>query len=141
MKYGWKNCITFTPEETIKQGNLFSNYVEAGDIFKLSGQLASGKTTFIKGLSKGIGYTGEVTSPTFTLINEYESIPMIVHMDCYREKNLKRWINLGINEYFHDDHIILIEWPDVIEEIIPDRAITIQFSHIGEDKREIKIIK
>ena len=141
MKYGWNSYITVTPEETIRQGELFSNYIEAGDIFKLSGQLASGKTTFIKGLSKGIGYNGEVTSPTFTLINEYESDPMIIHMDCYREKNLSRWINLGINEYFHNNCIILIEWPEVIEELIPDNAITILFSHVCEDKREIKIIK
>jgi len=139
LKSGWTNCITSSPEETFEKGKQFARFIETGDIFALSGQLASGKTTFIKGIANGLGYKGEVTSPTFTLINEYHSIPEIIHLDCYRETNLNRWINLGINEYFNTDSIVFIEWPEVIKALLPDRTITILLSHIEENKRKINI--
>ena len=71
-----------------------------GEIYKLFGELGAGKTTFIKGVLEELGYNALVTSPTYTLINEYEIYPKIIHIDCYRESNLDRWHMLGINEYF-----------------------------------------
>ena len=100
MKRGWSGDISESPKDTIKLGNSLTNYLEIGDLILLNGELASGKTTFMKGVLDGFNYDGNVTSPTFTLVNEYNSTPKIIHIDCYRETNLNRWINLGINEYF-----------------------------------------
>ena len=68
MKSGWIGSITNTPEETIKQAKHFASFIEKGDIYALIGELATGKTTFIKGVMKGLNYNKDVTSPTFTLV-------------------------------------------------------------------------
>lgn len=141
MKSGWKNKITSSAAGTFRLGKQFSNFVETGDIFALSGQLGSGKTTFIKGVADGLGYSGEVTSPTFTLINQYPSDPEIIHIDGYREKNVHRWISLGIIEYFYSDSIVFIEWPEVLEKLLPERKTLISFSYIDKNKRSIRINK
>ena len=116
------------------------NELKEGESVLLYGDLGTGKTTFVKGLLKGFQYKYEVTSPTFSLINEYDSSQKIVHIDCYREKKIERWINLGIIDYFNDTSIVVIEWPEILEKIIPDNAIKIQFNHLDVDKREIIFI-
>ena len=86
----------------------FSGKLKLGDIVLLYGQLGSGKTTFVKGVLKGFNFKDEVTSPTFSLINEYDASKKIIHIDCYREKNIDRWINIGIIDYFNSENIVLI---------------------------------
>ncbi len=141
MKRGWSGDITESPKDTIKLGNSLTNYLEIGDLILLNGELASGKTTFMKGVLNGFNYDGSVTSPTFTLVNEYNSIPKIIHIDCYRETNLNRWINLGINEYFDSKSIIFIEWAELIQPILPEKYFEIKFSHIESNKRKIEFQK
>ena len=80
-----------------------------------------------------------MTSPTFTLVNEYESKPKIIHIDCYREHNLNRWIGLGIHEYLESDAIVFIEWAELIKPLLPENIIEIKFAHSGENNREIKL--
>lgn len=121
----------------MQEGEQFAGFVERGDIFTLSGNLAAGKTTFIKGVAKGLGFQGPVTSPTFTLVNEYQCEPVIIHIDCYREHNLSRWLEIGITEYFHRDAVVFIEWPDRIDQLLPEYAFPMEFRHISENKREI----
>ena len=139
MKSGWVGGITINPEETINLGRSLSKFIESGDIITLDGKLAAGKTTFVKGILEGFEYPKDVTSPTFTLINEYEAQKRIVHIDCYRESNLNRWISLGIQDYLHSSDIKLIEWPEIIKKILPDGIITISINSISESKREIYI--
>ena len=134
------NFITNSFKDTLKVGQSFSGKLKLGDIVLLYGQLGSGKTTFVKGVLKGFNFKDEVTSPTFSLINEYDASKKIIHIDCYREKNIDRWINIGIIDYFNSENIVLIEWPEILEYIIPDYAIKLQFNHINENKREIKVI-
>ena len=75
----------------------FSQKISKGDIIGLNGNLGSGKTTFVKGILKGLNYNDEVTSPTYTLLNEYYLDDYrIIHIDCYREKNSTRWLNIGV---------------------------------------------
>ena len=76
-------------------------------------------------------------SPTFTLINEYQANDNVIHIDCYREKSIDRWIQLGIIEYFNSNSIILIEWPEVIETILPKDVVYINFENMDINKRRI----
>ena len=139
MKSGWSGSITKNVEETIELGKQFATYIEPGDIYAFIGELASGKTTFIKGVLMGLNFSGEVTSPTFTLVNEYEAKYPIIHIDCYREEKLQRWIKLGMNDYMDDNNIVFIEWGDKIESLLPYNLIKIFFSHLSENSRQIKI--
>ena len=137
MISNWKGGLTNTPEETMQLGVQLTKSLEIGDVISLKGELAVGKTTFMKGVLSGLRYEGDVTSPTFTLINEYQSIPKIIHMDCYRENNLNRWISLGIYEYLESDTIVFIEWAELIQSLLPRKLIEIKFFHLGENNREI----
>ena len=139
MKKGWKGGTTSSAEETIELGKSFSKFIELGDIIALDGSLAAGKTTFVKGILSGLNFENEVTSPTFTLINEYEALHRVIHMDCYRENNLQRWINLGIQDYFYSDDVKIIEWPEIISKLIPIDSISIMFTSVSEFEREIYI--
>ena len=139
MKQGWEGRVTSSAEETIKLGKSLSKFIEAGDIMTLDGDLAAGKTTFVKGILSGLNFKREVTSPTFTLINEYEAKHRVIHMDCYRENNLQRWVNLGIQEYFYSADVKIIEWPEIISALIPEDHISITLTSISEFERKIYI--
>ena len=139
MKQGWEGRVTSSAEETIKLGKSLSKFIEAGDIMILDGDLAAGKTTFVKGILSGLNFKREVTSPTFTLINEYEAKHRVIHMDCYRENNLQRWVNLGIQDYFYSDDVKIIEWPEIISALIPEEHISITLTSISEFERKIYI--
>ena len=131
--------ISYGINETIQFGKKLAKIIEPGDVFKLEGDLGSGKTTFIKGVVNALGYNGIVSSPTYTLINEYNINPKIVHIDCYREQNIDRWFFLGINDYFDDNSIIFIEWPEILESIIPiNKSYKIRIKSIGNNKRDIR---
>jgi len=123
--------------ETQSLGKKFSNYIKPGNIFSLSGNLGSGKTTFMKGVLKGLEYEGEVTSPTYTLINEYRVNYNIIHIDCYREKDIQRWLNIGITDYFNGDNILFIEWAENIKILLPDYVKSISFEVLSNNKRYI----
>jgi tRNA threonylcarbamoyladenosine biosynthesis protein TsaE len=139
MKEGWEGRITSSAEETMELGKSLSEFIEAGDIMTLDGELAAGKTTFVKGILSGMDFKREVTSPTFTLINEYEAKHRVIHIDCYRENNLQRWVNLGIQDYFYSNDVKIIEWPEIISALIPEEHISITLSSISEFEREIYI--
>jgi len=139
VKQGWKGRVTSSAEETIELGESLSEFIEAGDIITLDGDLAAGKTTFVKGILLGLNFENEVTSPTFTLINEYEARHRVIHLDCYRENNLQRWINLGIQDYLYSDDVKLIEWPEIISMLIPKDRISIILTSVSEFERKIYI--
>ena len=139
MKIGWEGNETVNPEETIQLGENLASYLEQGDVFALIGELASGKTTFIQGILRGLNYLKPVTSPTFTLINEYDAIYPVIHIDCYREENLNRWIKVGFHDYINEENIVIIEWADKISSILPNDHIQINFMHKGQNRREIAL--
>ena len=129
-----KRKVTIDYLDTQKLGENFSKKIKSGDIILLYGDLGAGKTTFVKGILKGFQFDSEVTSPTFSLINEYNADKKVIHIDCYREKEIERWISIGIEDYFNQSNIVIIEWPEILETIIPDNAIKIK--HIDTNKRE-----
>ena len=131
--------ITNNADETINFAKEIGSMITPGDVYGLRGHLSAGKTTFIKGLMLGMGYDRMVNSPTFTLVNEYHSLHKIIHIDCYREKDINRWLDLGIYEYFSSDAIVLIEWPEIISDILPKKIKYIDFEIIDIDKRKITL--
>ena len=135
----FKSMITASTEETQKLGESFSKNLKPGNIIALIGNLAAGKTSFVKGVLKGLGYKYEVTSPTFTLINEYYAKSKVIHVDFYREENITRWNELGFQNMINSDSIILIEWADLIPDLLPNIDYKLHFEHNGEDKRRIEI--
>ena len=137
MKSGWIGSVTQDPQETIKLGEHFATFVEKGDVFSFVGELASGKTTFIKGILKGLNFDKPVTSPTFTLVNEYDAKFPVIHIDCYREDEQERWIKLGINDYMDEENVVIIEWADKMKSLLPINTIQIQLSHKSINSREI----
>ncbi|MBV67813.1 MAG: tRNA (adenosine(37)-N6)-threonylcarbamoyltransferase complex ATPase subunit type 1 TsaE [Candidatus Marinimicrobia bacterium] len=129
---------TDSSDQTILLAKSLSSKFKPGGIYGFIGDLASGKTTFIKGLLSGLDFVGMVNSPTFTLINEYDAKHKVIHIDCYREKNISRWIQLGLYDYFNPNNIVLIEWPEIIESILPKNVQYIKFENIDTDKRRIR---
>ena len=102
------NVTTNSHIETQELGMQFSKIINNGDVITLNGNLGAGKTTFMQGVLLGLGYNNEVTSPTYTLINEYITKYNIIHLDCYREKDINRWLNIGLIDYFNNDNILFI---------------------------------
>ena len=124
--------------ETQELGIKFSKIINNGDVVSLNGDLGAGKTTFIQGVLMGLGYKYEVTSPTYTLINEYATKYNIIHLDCYRETDINRWLNIGLIDYFNNENILFIEWAENIKEILPNKTIDLFFKVIDSNKRLIK---
>ena len=139
MKSGWKGGLTSSAEETISLGKSLAEFIEPGDMITLEGELAAGKTTFVKGILLGLNFKHIVTSPTFTLINEYEADQRVIHMDCYRESNLQQWINLGIQDYLYSHDVKIIEWPEIISVLIPEGHTAITLTSVSEFERKIYI--
>ncbi len=112
--------ISSSEDETIQKGKDFSSQLISGDIVELIGDLGTGKTHFVKGVSLGIGVKKSAISPTFTIVNEYNSgrIP-IYHIDCYRLLNSKELLEIGIEDYFFGEGVCVIEWGNKIEEFLP----------------------
>ena len=102
--------------------------------------LGSGKTTFIKGILKGLNYKLDVTSPTFSLVNEYDADLKVIHIDFYREPNIKRWKDIGFEEIIYNNDIILIEWSNLIPEILPEEIKIFTFFHLDINKRKINLL-
>ena len=131
------NEISKSVEETYNLGMIFSKGLSAGSIIGLIGDLASGKTTFVKGILKGLNYKYEVTSPTFTLINEYPAKIKVLHIDFYRDNNLLRWQNIGFQEMVESDAVVIIEWADLLPDLLPKNLIKVYFEHYENKYRKI----
>lgn len=132
--------ISDSPSETAIAGREFASDLPAGSVVALTGQLGAGKTQFVKGLVAGMGATGEVTSPTFTLIHEYIGgrVP-VYHFDFFRIEDRQSAEGLGLDEYFFGDGICVVEWADKFPELIPPSARWISFEPKSETDRLITI--
>lgn len=132
---------TYSPEETLKIAERFGREAERSAVFALVGDLGVGKTVFTKGLAKGLGITETVVSPTFTILREYRSgrLPLY-HFDTYRIEEPEEMNEIGYREYFYGDGVCLVEWADVIPELIPETAVRITIMkdpEKGPDYRKI----
>lgn len=125
------NNLEETREFGIKMGKL----LEAGDIVCLNGQLGMGKTTMTKSIGLGLDVDEYITSPTFTLINEYKGRVQLYHFDVYRLENLEEVYDLGFDEYFFGNGVCIIEWAEKIDKIVPKERIVIDIE-AGKDENE-----
>jgi len=122
----WK---TKTPAETQAIAASLARQMNPGDIIALYGNLASGKTTFVQGVCEALQVQEPVTSPTYTLINEYAGTMPVYHFDCYRIEGPEEFYGLGYEEYFFGEGIVLIEWADRVESLLPEYTIRIRLEH------------
>jgi tRNA threonylcarbamoyladenosine biosynthesis protein TsaE len=130
---------TSSEKETKKIAASFAKMLGPGSVVALEGELGAGKTIFVKGLAEALGYSGEVTSPTFTLINVYNAGTDIYHMDFYRLNNLREILDIGTEEYFYGDNICLVEWAGKMGDEFPEDSYKVKITMFGEKDREIVI--
>jgi tRNA threonylcarbamoyladenosine biosynthesis protein TsaE len=105
--------------ETIELGKKLGKMLQKGDNVSLMGDLGTGKTAFTGGISLGLGISGYITSPTFTIVNEYEGRLPLYHFDVYRIGDPSEMFDTGYDEYINGDGVTVIEWADIIKEILP----------------------
>jgi len=135
---------TFSDKETFEFGAELGRNAKAGDIICLDGDLGTGKTVIAKGIAAGLGVTEPVSSPTFTVVKEYREgrLPLF-HFDVYRIEEPSEMEEIGYEDYFFGDGVTVVEWSDMIEELIPENAIRIRLKKEaakGFDYRSIEIV-
>ncbi len=133
--------VTTSDEETIGLGQRLGDLLSEGDVVALVGELGSGKTWFTKGLALGLGVSPDniVTSPSFTLVNEYKGRYTFYHMDFYRLENLPEVLSAGLEEYLHNRGVVVLEWADRWPEILPEKRVMVKFLIIDDRRREITL--
>lgn len=107
-------------------------------IFAFYGKMGAGKTTFIKALCQKLGVDDVVNSPTFSIVNEYRSSAtgeLIYHFDFYRIKRVEEVFDMGYEDYFYSGALCFIEWPELIEELLPDEAVRVNISELDDGRR------
>ncbi len=127
--------ICRTNLDTERLGVIIGSLVKPGTVITLSGELGSGKTTLAKGMGKSLQLKRPVTSPTFTLMKEYEGRIPVYHIDTYRIKGTQE--ALGFNEIIYGSGLSIIEWPDTIADLLPDEYLSIEINYIDEGSREL----
>ncbi|NBJ71563.1 tRNA (adenosine(37)-N6)-threonylcarbamoyltransferase complex ATPase subunit type 1 TsaE [Roseburia sp. 1XD42-34] len=129
---------TNTEDTTIHLGEKLAMLLSPGDVVTLEGNLGTGKTTFTKGIAAGLGVKRNVSSPTFTIIKEYEGEIPFYHMDVYRLENSEE--DIGFDEYFNGEGITVVEWPQYIGSFLPEKYLEVKLTAIGEKSRKITFI-
>lgn len=134
---------SFSESDTFNIAKNLGENAKQGEVYCLSGELGSGKTIFAKGFANGLGVDGLITSPTFTIINQYNGRLPLYHFDVYRINSIYEMYELGYEEYFYVEGVCLIEWADIIKQIIPVDAIWIKIQKdIGNvNCRKIEVLK
>lgn len=116
---------TITPEDTFNFACEFAKNLKPGDVICMYGDLGAGKTLFAQGIAKGLGVTDSVNSPTFTIVNEYNGNVPFYHFDVYRISDPDEMYEIGFEEYVYGGGVCLIEWAELIEDILPDNCIKV----------------
>ena len=133
--------ITIKSLDTIQEAaKEFINRMGEGRVFAFYGKMGAGKTTFIKALCETLGVKDVITSPTFSLINEYTDGKgnSIYHFDFYRIKKLEEVYDMGYEDYFYSGNLCLLEWPELIEEILPENVIKVTIEEQADGTRKLK---
>jgi len=137
------STITISSLDTIQESaKEFVRQMGDDTVFAFYGKMGAGKTTFIKALCKELGVEDEVNSPTFAIINEYRSqttAELIYHFDFYRIKKLEEVYDLGYEDYFYSGALCFIEWPELVEELLPLDAKKVTITENGDGTRTITV--
>ena len=130
---------TKSAAETRELGKQLAVQLKAGDVILLEGDLGAGKSEFARGVAKGLGVTETVTSPSFTILNVYESGKLpLYHFDWYRLERSEELYELGMDEYLGGNGIALVEWPAQCPDAVPEKCLRIKISATGENSRRIE---
>lgn len=134
---------TFSPDETELIGKKLGENSKPGDVYCLNGDLGVGKTVFTKGFADGLGITEHITSPTFTIVNEYSGRLKFYHFDVYRIEDEDEMYEIGFDEYLFGNGVCLIEWAEKIKNLLPNNAVQINITknlEKGLDYRKIEVL-
>lgn len=132
--------LIYSEEEILELGRHIARVLESQDTVYLIGELGAGKTTLVRGIARALNYKGRVNSPTFTLMNVYNSTPPIFHFDFYRLEG-GDVLDIGLDDYLEREGIVLIEWPQLAEEFLPQEALHINIELVEDDyDRERRVI-
>jgi tRNA threonylcarbamoyladenosine biosynthesis protein TsaE len=137
-------------EKTVTSGQLkelageLAEKIGPNDVLALYGDLGAGKTTFTRFLVEALGFESRVQSPTFILVRNYHKkkgqIKKVNHVDLYRLNNVNEVLDIGINEMIQEkENITIIEWPEIMEELLPENTIKIYFEFVDDEKRKVKV--
>lgn len=136
---------TYRPEDTFELGKKLGEAAEAGQVYCLDGDLGVGKTVFTQGFAAGLGITEPVSSPTFTIVQQYDEGRMpLYHFDVYRIGDVEEMDEIGYEDCFYGEGVCLIEWSTLIEEILPENAIHVTIEkdmEKGFDYRKIQMVQ
>ena len=132
--------ITDNEAETIYEGEKLGRKLEPGDVVALFGDLGAGKTAFVRGLALGLEIKMNVSSPTFTIVNEYPGNIPLFHFDMYRLDSVSELFDIGWDEYQERGGICAVEWSEKAPDAFPPDAIIVRIENLGENKRRLEII-
>jgi tRNA threonylcarbamoyladenosine biosynthesis protein TsaE len=131
------DVVTTSPAETEAAGEQFGERLAPGDLVLLTGDLGAGKTTFVRGLMRGVGSPAQVASPTFQLVRVYPGRVQIAHVDLYRLEDGADLVDLGLEELL-DQGAVVVEWGDRLEA--PEAAL-LSIEHLGGDRRRLRLMR
>ncbi|MFN2590372.1 MAG: tRNA (adenosine(37)-N6)-threonylcarbamoyltransferase complex ATPase subunit type 1 TsaE [Actinomycetota bacterium] len=131
--------MTSSAEQTRAVGEAVAPILRPGDVLSLTGDLGAGKTTFVQGVGRGLGVEQPVVSPTFTLVREYRGTLPIYHLDVYRLSRIQDVLELGFDEMIDEGALVLIEWGDAIEALLPESSLQVEL-HIADDGETRRIL-
>lgn len=126
--------------ETINEtARHFIDQIGEKKVFTFDGNMGAGKTTFIKAICEELGVTETVNSPTFSIVNEYEtqSSKIIYHFDCYRINKIEEALEIGIEEYLYSGNLCFIEWAENIASLLPDSVVNVEIKELENEEREV----
>ena len=132
---------TFSIDNIHDAAKTFINNMGTGKVFAFYGKMGAGNTTFIKAVCEELGVTDVITSPTFAIVNEYRSDTtgeLIYHFDFYRIKKLEEVYDMGYEDYFYSGALCFLEWPELIEELLPSDAVKVTISETDNGDRMIE---
>jgi len=131
--------ISSSWEQTFNVGKELAAKLNPGDVIAFHGDLGAGKTVFVRGLAEGLGLDARVTSPTFTIVNEYDGKIPLFHFDMYRLSGSDELFEIGWEDYLSRGGICAVEWSEITEDAFPENTINIHIKKIDDNSREITI--
>ena len=136
------NIIIKDLEHIREAAKAFIDAIGTEHVFAFYGSMGAGKTTFIKAICEELGVGDVVTSPTFAIVNEYQTANggTIYHFDFYRIKKLEEVYDMGYEDYFYNDALCFIEWPEMMEELLPDNAVRINIKENADGTRTVSTL-
>lgn len=133
--------INFTLDSIREAAKTFIQNMGSGRVYAFYGKMGAGKTTFIKALCEELGVEDVITSPTFAIVNEYRSETtgqLVYHFDFYRIKKIEEVYDMGYEDYFYSGALCFLEWPELIEEILPADAVKVAISQQEDGSRRLE---